>query len=101
MPGGEKSLELLHKTQKVILSLTDIITTFSALGYIPTAKVNKQVKEAHPKINNQLCGHEGETFWLLPSLLLQENWSSTPPLGGHPAKINHIFVRTVQNHDMC
>lgn len=54
MPGGEKSLELLHKAQKVILPLTDIITTFSPLGYILTAKANKQVKEAHPKINDQL-----------------------------------------------
>lgn len=99
MPGGEKSLELLHKAQKVILHLTDIITTFSLLGYIP--KLNKQVKEAQPKINDQLCGHEGENFWLIPSPLLQENWSPTPPLRGHPAKTNHIFVRTVQNHEMC
>lgn len=101
MPEGEKSLELLHKAHKVILPLTDIITTFSPLGYILTAKANKQAKEAHPKINDQLRGHEGETFWLLTSLLLQENWSPTPPLGGHPAKINHIFLRTVQNYGIC
>lgn len=35
MPGGKKSLELLHKAQKVIPPLTDIITTFSPLGHIP------------------------------------------------------------------
>lgn len=51
MPGGEKSLELLHKAQNVILPLTDIITTFSPLGHIPTAKANKQVKKEQPKIN--------------------------------------------------
>lgn len=58
------------------------------------------MKETYPKINYQLCGHEGENFFLLPSLLLQ-NWSPTPPLGGNPAEIKHILVRTAQNHDMC
>lgn len=100
MSGGQKSLELLPKAQKVIIPLTGIVTTFSPLGDIPTTKGNKQVKEAHPKINDRLCGHEREIFWLLSSLLLQKNWSPISPLGGHPAKRNHVFVRTVQNHGM-
>lgn len=75
MPGGEKSLQLPHEAWKVILPLSGIITNFSPLGSILTAKTNKQVNTAHPKINDQLCVHEEETFWLLPSLLLEENWS--------------------------
>lgn len=41
MPGGEKSFELPYKAWKVIIPLSDIITNFSPLGSILTAKANK------------------------------------------------------------